>query len=48
MDPNSLHSDPVFHVTPGPDLDPGFLRPKTEEKNTAEVFLYQKLHFTYP
>jgi hypothetical protein len=46
---DSLHSDPVFQVTPDPALDPGFWRPITEEKNTAEKkFFYKKLHFTYP
>jgi hypothetical protein len=37
--------DPAFQVNP----DPGFLRPKTEKKNTARKFSFfdQKLQFTY-
>jgi hypothetical protein len=36
VDPDLLHSE--FQVTP--DLDPGFWRPITEEKNTAEKKIY--------
>ncbi len=32
--------DPAFQVNPDTDTDPGFWRPKTEEKNTAENFFY--------
>jgi hypothetical protein len=39
VDPDSLNPDmdPAFQVNPDPD-PPGFLCPKIEGKNTAEIF----------
>ncbi len=50
VDPDSLHSDPVFQVTPDPDLDPGFRRLKLKIKIQLKKYIFfdQKLHFTCP
>ncbi len=53
LDPDSLNpdTDPAFKVNPDTDPDPVVWWPKTEKKNTAEIFLKsflnKKLQFSY-
>jgi hypothetical protein len=35
--------DPAFQVNPDPDSDPGFIRPKLEDKKIKKIVIYRYL-----